>query len=472
MWCQQLDWVYVLHQFLGSVFQLVPIILISYAPFSKEEFRFGRKKTVITIVLTVIVFSIFFALYLGNMFDPLTIDSERLRVVNTANILFSVMLIIMTIYYFLSLNKKTQGKAFGYIVGIQYALFVYTLSQIFTKGKFTNLIIHNVYYPYGTNAVITYIVMSLIILPICFFFLHKVNIRILRFQQSRNIFLITVYSLIILVLYIITFLVMNEVNLSSTGYRKEVLMICWLFAMLIVELFVYFFFYFVIRIEKDRATIQNQMTAYDLQYQAMKDKMEQEKRRAHDTRHHFRTLMSLVDNKEYANAANYLKEYLHEWEETSIEKVSNNAKLNNILNYYMAQAKQQGIEVRHDILLKDNYPFDFMDMTVLLGNALENAIEACEKYDEDSWIQIDIRQKKKMILIQIENSCDDTPLEKDAHNNTLYSSKQGRKVGYGINSMIQITNKYQGNLEYWKQDNTFTLRILLAIPEETEKRPI
>lgn len=107
-------------------------------------------------------------------------------------------------------------------------------------------------------------------------------------------------------------------------------------------------------------------------------------------------------------------------------------------------------------------------MTVLLGNAMENALEACGREGvEKPFINLMIKQYKAALLIQINNRCPESgyPVMEKGR---LPSTKTGRNQGYGISSMDAIAKKYQGTLEFWKEGSIFTLRIVLNIPEESE----
>lgn len=456
---------YFIHTFLGYCFQTIPIALLAYAPYHPEEFKHDKKKTTLVIICFLIVCSFLVACFLTLQYPPSSVisDKQRMFVTNLANIIFTCMLVCMTTYYFISFKRGTKGVTFGYIVGIQYALVAYMIAQILSKEPF-DVSTKIVYRPYGTNAVLTYLVMFGLVFPLCHYLISKLDIRTLRQSIQKNVHLLTIYSFMIFLLYIIILLILSQVFIVNTNPCIKILLMFLLLGLLLVAMFVYYMFYHVLRVEQEKANMQNQMLAFDLQYQAMNDKMQKGKKRIHDVRHHFRTLISMMENKDYATVQQYLQEYLQEWDSMTTETICNNTQLNSILNYYIYQAKIHNIQVNYQITVKDTYPFDLMDLTVLLGNALENAIEACANI-EKPWIRIRICQKHQMLLLQIENSCDDSLIQKN-HNNLPYSSKKGRSIGYGISNMIQVTNKYQGNLEYWKNHNVFTLRILLTIPEE------
>lgn len=84
-------------------------------------------------------------------------------------------------------------------------------------------------------------------------------------------------------------------------------------------------------------------------------------------------------------------------------------------------------------------------------------------------IRVEICQRLQMLLIRIVDSCQDHQLTRNPDTDLPYSSKKGRRSGYGIQSMKMIAEKYQGNIAYRKEGAEFTLQIILNIPEEPGK---
>lgn len=100
------------------------------------------------------------------------------------------------------------------------------------------------------------------------------------------------------------------------------------------------------------------------------------------------------------------------------------------------------------------------DLAIIIGNALDNAIEACERFDVNykKYIEIDISLKNGTIFIVINN-----PVISHIDTNNLISSKKDKAVqhGFGIISIKQIANKYQGEVLFSCENNIFTTVIML-----------
>lgn len=81
-------------------------------------------------------------------------------------------------------------------------------------------------------------------------------------------------------------------------------------------------------------------------------------------------------------------------------------------------------------------------MTALLGNLLDNALEACDKMEpQDRWIQIVIRQMGNASFIKVSNTCAQKP---ERIGEEFVSGKQGTLHGIGTKSIREIVERYGG----------------------------
>ena len=105
-----------------------------------------------------------------------------------------------------------------------------------------------------------------------------------------------------------------------------------------------------------------------------------------------------------------------------------------------------------------------MDLYVMLGNALDNAIEAVRKIKEEEKRGNQyacLRQKKISSSYQIENTClEETSVPEDGNLSTTKSDKNYH--GYGIGSIRKIVETYNGSLSLRKNDNMFILTAVFA----------
>ena len=102
---------------------------------------------------------------------------------------------------------------------------------------------------------------------------------------------------------------------------------------------------------------------------------------------------------------------------------------------------------------------DKMDLCVLIGNLLDNAIEACRNYASERYIMMEILQRANMVNIIIVNPFNGELNVKD----NVYLTKKRDKYahGFGIKSVKSIVDKYGGDIQLFSKNNTFTASVLL-----------
>ena len=99
-----------------------------------------------------------------------------------------------------------------------------------------------------------------------------------------------------------------------------------------------------------------------------------------------------------------------------------------------------------------------MEICTLFSNLLDNAIEACEKIEDDRrWVAIQITRKSGMLYLTISNSIKDRPAEQEGK---LITNKQNHQLhGYGIKSVQRIVRKYEGDFSYQVCESKFIVTI-------------
>ena len=108
------------------------------------------------------------------------------------------------------------------------------------------------------------------------------------------------------------------------------------------------------------------------------------------------------------------------------------------------------------------------DLSVLIGNALDNAIEGVSKIEdpEKRLIHISVSRQKSFVRLRVENCCEE---EVRFAGGLPVTRKDARYHGYGMKSIRSVVEKYEGSLTVKAQDGWFELRILFP-REKTEPR--
>lgn len=178
----------------------------------------------------------------------------------------------------------------------------------------------------------------------------------------------------------------------------------------------------------------------------------------HDMKNHLISLGFLLEEGKIEEAISFVSSLSNN---PSLKKkqFSNNLILNALLNNKMAENQ----DIKFDILIDiDDISISDIDLSILLGNSIDNAIEAVKKLkSEDRRISITIKRQKTILYFKIVNKAISIKL---GRNNELITDKFNKRFhNIGIKNMIQVTEKYNGNLDYDFTDNVFTLEIFLSI---------
>lgn len=136
-----------------------------------------------------------------------------------------------------------------------------------------------------------------------------------------------------------------------------------------------------------------------------------------------------------------------------------------VLNGKYQQAKSLGIQFDSEFLFPSDYGIDVFDLSIILNNALNNALEACEVLsgsdpEVERFISVTSYCKNNMFLIEVKNSFDGTVCVTE--DGGLKSRRQDtHRHGLGFQNIVRCADKYLGSADYTCCDRTFTLIVML-----------
>ena len=206
--------------------------------------------------------------------------------------------------------------------------------------------------------------------------------------------------------------------------------------------------------QKLQAELAEHHYAMQEQYYAQL-RSEQEETRAmfHDINKYMQAMRTLAAE---ANAAE-VNQMMAETQElfkslTTVVDVGNSV-VSTILNEYREITEDADIPFDFDVSVPPNLGISAVDLYVLLGNTLDNAIEACQSLPaEDRYIRIQLRTYHNILFYQIEN-----PYAK----NYLQRSR-GKSHGYGLQNVRKCVEKHNGYMSISQNENKFVLSMRLS----------
>ena len=203
-----------------------------------------------------------------------------------------------------------------------------------------------------------------------------------------------------------------------------------------------------------------------IQYESLKNKMEESRRAKHDMKQVLRVAQSYLYNKEYERLKGYLDEYLKTSPSEDIIFYCSNYALNALIVYYKDLANKYKIPFEISIQIEEIEGIGDTELVVLYGNLLDNAMEACiDKKNKNPYIHFSMIQAGNGIYTVIENSYYGVIKRKEKRFET---TKQGH-TGIGLYSAEQIVKKYEGMLEVKVEEEKFWVSFLFYPMNEKEK---
>lgn len=204
------------------------------------------------------------------------------------------------------------------------------------------------------------------------------------------------------------------------------------------------------------------LAAQNNHYKLLTDTIEKTKAARHDLHHHILVLQSYLQNKQFAQLEEYLNKYQVRLSEGVQPIISKHYIVDAILQHYLAITKALTIKFTVKVELLEQVVLDDLDLCIILGNTIENAIEACQRMKNgDKFIELNIKRIGNMLVITLDNSYDGVV---KATATSFVSSKRAHDdEGVGLSSIKAVVDKYQGVLDLDYTQDVFKTSIMLNL---------
>lgn len=213
------------------------------------------------------------------------------------------------------------------------------------------------------------------------------------------------------------------------------------------------------QMEQTQNGLNMQITQAVREIEALRESQRKTSIYRHDLRHHIQYLSSCIENGMLEQAQGYIREVYSEIEASHITVFCENEVANLVLSAFAGRARDCGIPITIRANIPQTISVSESDLCVLLSNALENALHACQKRNErglSGSIEIFVNKENEKIFLQFTNSCDETTV---FERGIPVTDSPGH--GIGVRSICAIADKYGGICNFSVKDNKFILRVLL-----------
>ena len=216
-------------------------------------------------------------------------------------------------------------------------------------------------------------------------------------------------------------------------------------------------------IQRKEELMHMQMRLEGESYKQLEESYNRTRALRHDLKNHLVALRSITEHGSREELLEDLNTMTDAVEESTYVSVSGNSAVDAVLNEKLIASRRQRIALQFDVCPLSGADIPAMDMCVILGNALDNAFEACLKLDEDAdrYVHLRVTRDAGSIFIAAENPVKDAPKRIGG----LYATSKSDKEyhGLGLKNIKRAAQKHNGSMITKCDGGLFTLVVELKI---------
>lgn len=392
-----------------------------------------RKQNIFSLTIWIIfsIFQLFFEYNRGNIQIAVTVMNAILIILisifgyHSAGkskyfllVIFYAVWSLIEMFVFFLMSGTSIGKEKSDIMGVVVSkiimiIFVYVLSIAWNKKR--EVFIPNLYY------------LFLLLIPF-----GSICIAINEFYSKDNTFFSTITISILLLFNVVIFEIYTKLN----------------------EIFIY---------EKERTVYAQQFDIISKSTAAQKKMMQEFHEEKHNLINKLIVLKSAMENSDKEMVIRNLDQIINSSHASENISNSGNSTVDALINFKYAIAKEYDIDFKLKIFIPEELPVEQCDIGIVLGNAIDNAIDAAKEWkDNQKCIEILMGVKKEAWVMIIKNPYQHD-LRKDRNGNFLSTKKEKQRHGFGLNSIKKIAEKYQGEMIAETANHIFSLTVVMNL---------
>lgn len=273
------------------------------------------------------------------------------------------------------------------------------------------------------------------------------------------------FNVVMIVFFSITTAFMTVYPGQNINREFEIMCIVISLSFLAMSIIVIYFFTYICSSFQQSKNLYLLQTSYEaieerLSVQAQNTKKLQKIR--HDIKNHLANVKNLISKKDIDNAQQLLNEIIGQTENISIgiSQTSGNSIIDAIVAYKATVCYNKEINIEYFLEKLPELFIDLIDISSVISNLLDNAIEAAEK-TENPHIIIKVLMHQKYLVIFVKNSYHESP-QLITDNGDLITTKSDKLLhGYGMQIVNEIALKYDGNCQLQLDGGYFITNVLL-----------
>lgn len=235
-------------------------------------------------------------------------------------------------------------------------------------------------------------------------------------------------------------------------------------AVLIINFTVFFLFDNLARLyqeTQEMTFVEQQNRYYENQLEIINASLKTSSILRHDMKNHLQAIFTDIKSGNIKEAQQHISDITNAYDAGNGIIRTGYPAIDSIVNFKLQTAKQNGIKVNVNSTLPQGLNISSFDLTVIFGNLIDNALQAVSLVPENGFIDLTIHYSKGMVLIKIVNTFVN---EIKKFGDIIITSKKDKENhGYGLASVKETVEKYNGTIEITPDDSIFTVKAILYV---------
>ena len=212
------------------------------------------------------------------------------------------------------------------------------------------------------------------------------------------------------------------------------------------------------RMIMEKQALEEQLNRSKLHYAEMQSHVEAARKTRHDLKHILNAVRQFIETNDKSG----LSDFCDTVEETQLYSgnvpYTGCSAVDGVLYHYIKRSEALDIRFRYKGSFAHKEISD-MDLCVMIGNALENAFEACAAVEADRFVTLTAEQSGQLLTVMVQNSFDG---KIKVVEDTIFSQKSENRIGVGLKTMRAVCEKYGGMMKTEWDENVFTVLMILS----------
>lgn len=212
---------------------------------------------------------------------------------------------------------------------------------------------------------------------------------------------------------------------------------------------------------RDRKYLDYQVTVMARQVEEVNEIYMKMRGWRHDYHNHLQKLKAHLAMGQIGEAEQYLNELEGDLDGIKVKYATGNVSLDAILNSKLSIAEKENIRINCKAEIGENLATEDIDLCVIIGNLIDNAVESCRKIlkEEERFLRIYLCIRKQQLYIAVTNSTAEVIRKLDAE---FISNKRGDH-GHGLKRIDLVVEKYNGYIRRANEPGVFSTEIMLPL---------